>query len=160
MSMRASVLAAQTVLQPAPACAEEYTVGAITISEPWSRVPPTGAKAAVGYLTVTNTGREPDRLVGGTIAIADKLELHETTLVDGVMQMRELTKGLEIKPGQIVHFRPGAHHMMFAGLRQRPKLGDRIRGTLVFERAGTAEIEYHVEPLGATRRDARQPAKQ
>jgi copper(I)-binding protein len=157
MSIRATVLAALAVLQLAPARAEYYNVGTITISEPWSRVPPAGAKVAVGYLTVTNTGREPDRLVGGTIAIAEKLELHETTLVDGVMQMRELTTGLVLEPGQTVQFRPGSHHMMFAGLRQRPKLGDRIRGTLVFEKAGTAEIEYHVEPLGATRRDVRHP---
>jgi copper(I)-binding protein len=112
-------------------------------------MPPPAAKAAVGFMTLANTGKEADRLIGGTASIADKFEMHAMAMVDGVMQMRELAEGLEIKPGETVQFKPGSHHMMFVGLKQQPKAGERLKGSLVFEKAGGIDIEYKVEPMGA-----------
>ena len=69
----------------------------ITIEQPWSRATPAGAKVGGGYLRVTNTGQEPDRLVGGTFPLAAKVEVHEMSLVDNVMRMKQVAGGLEIK---------------------------------------------------------------
>jgi copper(I)-binding protein len=143
------ILAAALALLPVTAAAQDYTAGTIRISQPWSRMPPPAAKAAVGFMTLINTGNEADRLIGGTASVADKFELHAMAVMDGVMQMRELAEGLEIKPGETVQFKPGSNHMMLVGLKQQPKAGDRIKGSLVFEKAGTVEIEYKVEPMGA-----------
>ena len=63
--------------------------------------------------------------------------------------MRELDKGLEIKPGQTVELKPGSYHIMFMDLKEPPKEGSTVKGTLVFEKAGPVQIEYKVEPLGA-----------
>ena len=38
---------------------------------------------------------------------------------------------------------------MFMGLQRPPKVDETIKGTLVFERAGTVTVEYQVRPLGA-----------
>ena len=38
---------------------------------------------------------------------------------------------------------------MFIDLKQPLKQGDKVKGTLVFEKAGTVEIEYEVAPIGA-----------
>jgi periplasmic copper chaperone A len=93
------VLAVALALLPVTAGAQDYIAGSIQISRPWSRMPPPAAKAAVGFMTLANTGKEADRLIGGTASIADKFEMHAMAMVDGVMQMRELAEGLEIKPG-------------------------------------------------------------
>jgi len=145
------IFAAAFAMLPLTAQAQDFTVGAMQIGQPWSRVPPPAAKAAVGFMTLTNTGKETDRLMGGTASIADKFEIHAMSVVDGVMQMHEIENGLEIKPGETVQFKPGSDHMMFTGLKQQPKTGDRIKGTLLFEKAGSVEIEYKVEPMGAKR---------
>jgi copper(I)-binding protein len=39
---------------------------------------------------------------------------------------------------------------MFTGLTRPLAKGDRIKGTLVFERAGTVDIEYTVEAIGGS----------
>lgn len=132
-----------------PATAADYSVGALRISDPWSRATPAGAKVGAGYLTITNTGREPDRLVGGNALVSGLFEIHEMAMIDNVMRMRALPKGLEIKPGETIALRPGSFHIMFMDLKQPLKEGQPIKGTLVFEKAGTVAIEYRVESLGA-----------
>jgi copper(I)-binding protein len=149
MDMPKLIVAAALALLPVTAEAQDYTAGSVRIGRPWSRMPPPAAKAAVGFMTLSNIGKEADRLIGGTVSIAGKFEMHAVAVVDGVMQMRELAEGFEIKPGETVQFKPGSHHMMFVGLNQQPKAGDRIKGSLVFEKAGSIEIEYKVEPMGA-----------
>jgi hypothetical protein len=68
----------------------------------------------------------------------------------GVMKMRGLKDGLEIKPGATVELKPGSYHLMFLDLTRALAKGDRVKGTLTFEKAGAVEVEYVVEAIGAT----------
>jgi copper(I)-binding protein len=38
---------------------------------------------------------------------------------------------------------------MFTGLKQQLKKDEKVAGTLVFEKAGTVDVQYKVEALGA-----------
>jgi copper(I)-binding protein len=150
---------AHALAQPAPgvrllpaaqkAETRTYKVGSLVIEAPWTRATPGGAQVAGGFLKVTNTGSQPDRLIGGTLAPAATVEVHEMTMSDGVMKMRRLEKGLEIAPGQTVELKPGGYHMMFMGLRDGLKEGQSVKGSLVFEKAGAIEVEFRVAPIGA-----------
>jgi copper(I)-binding protein len=71
------------------------------------------------------------------------------TMHDGVMKMRRLEKGLEIGAGKSVELKPGGCHLMFTGLREGLKEKQKIKGTLLFEKAGSIEVEYCVAPIGA-----------
>ena len=122
--------------------------GALTIAGPWSRATPGGAKVAGGFMTITNNGTEADRLVGGTVPFAGRFELHEMATQGGVMTMRELSKGLEIKPGETVELKPGGYHIMFMDLKSGLKEGQTIKGTLAFEKAGKVDVEFRVGPVG------------
>ena len=130
------------------AMANDYTVGSIEIGSPWSRATPKGAQTAIGYMTIKNNGSTADRLIGGSIDIADTFQLHATTMEDGVAKMRELGD-VEIKPGQTIEFKPGGSHVMFVNLKHTLNKGDHVGGTLVFEHAGKIKIEYSVEGIGA-----------
>ncbi|WP_245431169.1 copper chaperone PCu(A)C [Rhodoplanes roseus] len=134
----------------APAVGQEFTVGSLKIERPWSRATPGGAKVAGGYLTITNTGTEPDRLVGGTLPQAGRFEVHEMKTENGVMTMRPLNQGLEIKPGATVTLAPGGYHVMFMDLKQPLKEGETLAGELRFEKAGTVAVRYSVQAIGAT----------
>lgn len=148
-AFRAASLLAALALAATEAQAHDYTAGDLKIHHPWTRVTPEGARAAGGFMTITNTGTQPDTMVGGTFVLSDKLEIHEMSMTDGMMKMRQLDKGLTIKPGETVELKPGAFHVMLIGMKQPMKDGETIKGTLVFERAGTIEVGYKVEPLGA-----------
>jgi len=131
------------------AAAQNYTAGSLKIERPWTRATPSGAKVAGGYMTITNTGTEPDRLVGGSLPLAGRFEVHEMTMDGGVMKMRELQGGLEIKPGQTVQLKPGGYHVMFMELKELLKQGETLKGQLRFLKAGTVDVEYKVESVGA-----------
>ena len=148
MKPKASLLAAALALIAAGAGAHDYKAGAIQIDHPWARATPRGATVAAGYLKLTNTGSTPDRLVGASAAVSPRVEVHEMATVNGVMQMRPLKDGLELKPGQTVELKSGSFHLMMVGLKQQLQQGQRIKGTLIFEKAGPVDIEYQVEGIG------------
>jgi copper(I)-binding protein len=133
------------------ASAGDFTVGSIVIGNPWTRATPKGADVAGGYMKISNKGSASDRLIGGSTAVARGFELHQMTVVDGVMRMRPLAEGLEVKPGETVELKPGSLHIMLVGLRRALEKGQKIKGTLMFEKAGKVEIEYSVEALGHQR---------
>lgn len=128
--------------------AHEFKAGDLEIGHPWSRATPPGAKVAGGYLTVTNTGSSPDRLLSISSDISDKAELHEMGVKDGVMTMRRVSGGLEIPAGGKVALAPGGYHLMFVGLKRQPKQGETFSATLTFEKAGTVAVDFAVEGIG------------
>lgn len=134
-----------------PAEAADVMAGTLKISAPWARATPKGAPVGGGYLTVTNMGDEPDRLVGGSTAISKSVEVHEMKMDNGIMKMRMLANGLEINPGQTLKLQPGGYHLMFIGLTQPLKKGEHIKVTLQFARAGKVDVEFTVEGIGAMR---------
>jgi len=131
------------------AAAADFTVGAIQIGNPWTRATPKGADVAGGYMTLSNKGTAPDRLIGGSSPVAARFEFHRMAVEDGVMKMRPVEGGLEVKPGETVELKPGSFHIMLMGLKQPLEKGQKVKGTLVFEKAGKVDIEYTVEALGA-----------
>jgi hypothetical protein len=82
------------------------------------------------------------------------------TMEGGVMKMRPLPAGLEIKPGETVELKPGGFHMMLTGLTQPLVQGQTEKATLKFEKAGTLEVEYAIQGIGATSPTGAAPAGQ
>jgi hypothetical protein len=148
--MKTFLLAVLLAFAANTASAHEYKVGSIEIKDPWARATPKGAPVAGGYMTLINNGSAPDRLVGGTNANAEKFEIHEMKMDNGVMKMRPLPNGIEIKPGEKVELKPGAFHLMFVGVKTPFEKGKRVKGTLQFEKAGSVDVEYVVEAMGAS----------
>jgi periplasmic copper chaperone A len=151
----AFVLAA---LLAVPASAEDVVLGALKISAPWARATPKGAAVGGGYMTITNTGTVPDRLISGTSVISSRFELHEMSMDKGVMKMRELSQGLDIKPGEKVEFKPGGYHVMFMGLKNQLVQGESFKATLQFEKAGKVDVNFAIEGLGAQNTGGQMPA--
>lgn len=132
-----------------PLSAHEFKAGDLHIGHPWSRATPAGANVAAGYLTLKNAGSQPDRLISASSEIAGKTEIHEMAVDgNGVMTMRQVTAGVEIPAGGEAALKPGGFHIMFMDLKRGPKEGERFKGTLTFEKAGTVEVEFAVEAMG------------
>jgi periplasmic copper chaperone A len=128
----------------------DYKVGALEIENPWSRAVPKGAKVAAGYMKIKNTGAEPDRLMGGATPVAGRFEIHEMSMDNGVMKMRPLSSGLEIKPGETVELKPSSFHIMMMDLKQPIQKGKPFKVSLRFEKAGEVDVDFAVEAVGAT----------
>jgi periplasmic copper chaperone A len=149
MNRNGFILAAMLTLAAGPALAQDYKLGAIEIEHPWARATPKGATVGAGYMTISNKGAEADRLVGGSVAFARRFEIHSMITEQGVMKMREVKDGLEIKAGETVQLKPGGYHVMFVDLKEPLAQGDHVKVTLTFAKAGTIDVEYPVEAMGA-----------
>jgi copper(I)-binding protein len=123
--------------------------GDLTVTSPWTRATPGGAKIAGGYLKITNNGSLADRFIGAKSDVSDRVEVHEMSMSDGIMKMRPLPNGLEIKPGETVELKSGGYHLMFMDLKQPLKPGDTFEAKLQFEKAGSLEVNFSVRALGA-----------
>ena len=147
MKPRYLIAALFALLAPA-VHAEDYKLGSLVIGQPWTRVTPKNAPVAGGYLKITNAGTAPDRLVGGSTEVAKRFEIHEMKMDGGVMKMRELKDGVEIPPGATVELKPGSYHIMMMNLSRPLTKGERVKGSLTFEKAGKVDVEFAVEALG------------
>lgn len=131
------------------AAAQSYKAGAIEIADPWARATPKGAAVGGAYMTITNRGTEPDRLAGASTPVAVRAEVHQMLMDGGVMAMRPVRGGLEIKPGETVTLNPESSHLMLFGLKHPLSQGERMKITLDFAKAGKIEVEYVIESIGA-----------
>ena len=144
-----SILAIAGLLLPVLARAHDYKLGALEIVQPWTRATPATAPSGGGFVTITNTGTTPDRLIAVRSAAADKTEIHEMKMEGNIMRMRELENGLEIAPGATVVLKPGGYHIMFMGLKAPFARDAKVTATLVFEKAGSIDVELDVAAMGA-----------
>ncbi len=141
-----STLTAVTILIAAACSAFAQGTGssAIEVEQPWARATPAGAMTGAAYMTLTNKTSDADRLIGASSGVADKLQIHEMTVVNDVMQMRQLTDGLPIPAGRSVALKPGSYHVMLIGLKKPLTAGETFPLTLIFEKAGNISVTVPV----------------
>jgi copper(I)-binding protein len=133
----------------ANAQAKDFDVGSIHISEPWARATPKGASSGAAYMTITNNGKTPDRVACVSSDVSAECQIHTMTMDNGVMMMRPVEGGLEIKPGESLTLRPGGFHMMLVNLKHPLEAGDTLTATLKFDSAGTIDVQYPIAAIGA-----------
>ena len=131
-----------------PALAGDIIAGDLRIEGPVVFKSFAKARAAGGYMRVTNTGETDDLLIGVTVD-GPMAMLHESREEDGVMRMIHLD-AIEIPAGETVSFQPGGLHVMIMGLQPDDlPVGEALDATLIFDRAGEVEVIFNVEELPA-----------
>ena len=123
---------------------------AISRRKAWSRATPGGAEVAAGYLTIVNHGDTPDRLVSVSTSVAGKTEIHQMKMADGKMEMRPVPDGIEIPANGTVALEPMGYHLMLMDLKDPLQKGETFAGSLTFEHAGTVDVTFNVEGIGAS----------
>ena len=129
--------------------AHEYKLGDLLIDHPWARASIGKAPNGAAYMTITTEGTETDRLLAVESDVANRVELHNHLMVDGVMKMRPVA-AIEVAPGEPTLLQPGGLHVMLMGLKAPLKKGESFPMTLVFERAGKVEVEIKIEDATET----------
>jgi periplasmic copper chaperone A len=131
------------------AAAAEYKLGTLQITQPWARATPMGADSGAAYMTVTNTGQTAERLSCVSSDAAAKCQIHEATMEGGVMKMRPVEGGLQVKPGETVTLKPGGYHMMLVGLKAPLQQGKTVMATLQGDNGATVQVEFPIAGIGA-----------
>jgi copper(I)-binding protein len=131
-----------------PASVQQTEV--LRLENAWASPTPGGVDVSAGYLTIVNETSAEDILLAASSPRAARVEVHEMTMQDGVMQMRAATR-LAIPAGQSLALAPNGRHLMFYGVAQPFAEGETIPVRLTFERAGTLDVSLPVRRPGDPR---------
>lgn len=140
--LRAISVALMAVLAAGSALAADIEVSDVRVRA----VPPTAKTTAV-YMTLTNTGATDDRLIAVRSDAAARVEIHDTTVTDGVARMREQEDGVPVPAGGAATLAPGGLHVMFMGLVAPLAEGEAAALTLVFESGAEIAIDAPVAAI-------------
>ena len=128
------------------ACGAGSTGPQISVEEPWARpVPAAGGNGAV-FFRLVNAGNEAEQLVGGESPVAGVVEVHKTTMEEGVMKMEHIP-GLEVPARGEVLLEPGGYHVMLIDVSKSLKPGDTLPITLRFQKSGKMQIDVDVREM-------------
>jgi copper(I)-binding protein len=140
---RRVVVAATTVLLLA-ACGGAAGSSVVTVSD--ARIPQPAGPNGAAYMMLANDGDGNDRLVGVETDVARSVEIHESTLDDGVMSMRQVD-GIDLPAGGRILLEPGGLHVMLVDVDPNLAVGDTVALTLTFEGAGRRTVDAEIVPL-------------
>jgi hypothetical protein len=100
---------------------------------------PVNTGMAGGFVTVTNTGDEADKLTSATSDISGEVQLHTT--VDNKMHQ---VKSFDIPANGKLELKRGGNHLMFMMLKQKPVEGDKVTVELHFEKSDPIKLTVPV----------------
>ena len=104
----------------------------VAIMNSWVREAHASAKVNAGYMTLVNIGAEDVTLLKVESNAFESVEVHEMTMVDGLMEMNELND-LVIPAKDQVQFAPGGKHLMMMGPKEHFTTGQKVDMTLTFK---------------------------
>jgi copper(I)-binding protein len=113
---------------------------ALQVTDVWARPGLADGNSAV-FFTIDNPGAD-DTLLAASSDVAGAVELHKTSMQDGVMKM-EHQMSVPVPTGA-TEFKPGDLHVMLIGLTDDLQAGDSFSVALEFENAGEKTLEVIV----------------
>ena len=118
----------------------------LKIEKAWIRAVPPVASDTAAYMTLTNTGKKPLKLTGGSTPIAKMVHTMITTRKkqNGKEAFgMEIVDGINIPAGGRAVLAPSGDHVMIMGMTSHPKAGEIVKLTLRFD-PGAKEITLEV----------------
>ena len=98
---------------------------------------------SAAYMVLRNPSGEADRLIGATTTAARAVELHLSSLDDGIMRMRQVD-AIEVPAQGEVRLEPGGYHLMLIGVTEPLEEGGEVAVNLHFDRAGEVTVRVPI----------------
>jgi len=102
-----------------------------------------GSDITAAYMTLNNTGDKAITLQKITSTISDRIEIHEHSMADGMMRMREVAEVVVEAKAQVV-LQPSGLHLMIFDLKKQLVEQDLIPLTLTFSNGSKLNIQLPV----------------
>lgn len=128
----------------AAGCGSEHNT--IDVGDPWARPTAPGADSAAFYVTFTNDTGADDLLTDGYSTSCEEIQVHNTTLTDGVMSMAPASAAdLFIANDASLNLEPGGLHVMCVGPREPLVEGETVQLELTFDKSGVITFDVPIE---------------
>ena len=118
----------------------------IEVKGGYLRAVPPGQMMSAAFMQLTNTTDREITIIGGSSPAVKAIELHQHTMVNGVMKMRRIPS-LSIQPASSVMLEPGGLHIMFIGLKGLLTKGDNFSFDLKFQNGQSQTLTLPVKSI-------------
>ncbi len=105
----------------------------VSVKDAWVRATVPQQKATGAFMRIESA--QDRKLVSARSPLTPTVEVHEMSMRDNVMRMREVP-AIDVPAGKPLELRPGGYHIMLRDLTQQVKEGEVVPLTLVFEGPG------------------------
>lgn len=112
----------------------------ITVTDGYIKASIPGSEVTAAYVTLKNSSDKPITLLKVSSPISNRIEMHEHTMSDGMMRMRQVAN-IKVNANSEVVLQPMGLHLMIFSLKQQISEKDVIPVTLYF----TNETELNIQ---------------
>ena len=119
------------------------------VRDAWIRLVPGGDMPMdAGYAVIDNPCATPAVIAKATSDAYADVSVHESTMHDGMSQMRQVDT-LRIAPHGRVELKPGGLHLMLMAPRARPAPGERVAIRFALEDGRVATGGFEARPIAS-----------
>ncbi len=120
-----------------------YAISVITVTDEYIKASIPGIDLTTAYMTISNKDDNAITLQQVSSIISDRIEIHEHSMADGMMRMREVGK-ITIDANSKVVLQPAGLHLMLFSLKQAITEKNVIPLTLHFSNKMNINIQLPV----------------
>ena len=142
----ACTLALTLALASGAASAADGGRDTLHVGQGWATAPIGASNNGAAFLTLYNTGSRDAALVRAQAPGVKRVELHRTTMADGVMRMRPVER-IDVPARGHTALRPGGLHVMLIGA-DALSAGGEVEVTLQFAEAESRTVALPVRRAG------------
>ena len=118
----------------------------IIVSKPRIRATAPGQTVSGAFMTLVNNSETAYALTSVSFSSASTVEIHETSMNEGMMRMRKVSH-IDIPANGSAELKPGSYHIMLIGLEKEMKAGTAETLTLTFSDDSQKMVEALVDTL-------------
>lgn len=134
-------------LMPALLLSASLTQAAdLNIEDAMARAVPPTAKMSATFMTLTNNADTDLAVIGAESSVAKAVELHNNTMTDGKMKMRQVNQ-IDLPANQTTELKPGGLHVMLIGLNRALVEGETIDLKLNFSDGSSKSMEIPIQQI-------------
>ena len=100
-----------------------------------------------GYFELVNQGKQPLTLLGASSPAFRMVHMHLSTEQNGKSTMITI-EGIEMNPGETLHFTPGGYHLMLMQRVKPLQVDDQVPITLKFSGNQSLDVMFKVQGAG------------
>lgn len=103
----------------------------ISVEHAYVRASIPGTTHSSSYMEIENKGDNPVSLVRAESNISERVEIHQHSMIDGMMRMREV-ESIKIEPNERVKLQPSGLHLMIFDVKKPLKSQQEVEMILHF----------------------------
>ena len=131
--------------------ASSYADGSVSVMHPYARAVAPGHPNSAAFMVLKNTSEQDRSLVTARSNVSKVVELHTHKKEGGMMRMRQVDK-IVIKAGSKTVLKPGGLHVMFIGLKQELKTGNKVDLELEFDNGEKIKLSVPIKIVAGMRK--------